>query len=126
MHLPAFVVAVLREHMKKHVAASPDALLFPSPDGSPMPNVRISRYFRAARAQIERDDLRWHDLRHTGATLAYSAGASVPEVQARLGHTTMRAAQLYAHAADDSDAVLAKRLDAMYGGGEPVRQVPAI
>ena len=126
VHLPAFVLTAVREHMAEHVEASPDALLFPAQDGSPTPNVRISRYFRAARAVIGRDDLRWHDLRHTGATLAYSAGASVPEVQARLGHTTMRAAQLYAHAAGDSDAVLAKRLDTMYGGIQTPKQLCAV
>ncbi|MFF8186760.1 tyrosine-type recombinase/integrase [Microbacterium sp. NPDC016588] len=114
VHLPAFALSQLAAHLEQHVPDSPDALLFAMPDGSPTPNVRISRAFRAARTVIGRDDLRWHDLRHTGATLAYSAGASVPEVQARLGHTTMRAAQLYAHAADDSDRVLAERLDAMY------------
>jgi integrase len=75
---------------------------------------------------IGRDDLHWHDLRHTGATLAYRAGASVPEVQARLGHTTMRAAQIYAHAADDSDRVLADRLDAMYRPAEGAPRLRAV
>lgn len=70
----------------------------------------------AARAAVGRPDLTWHDLRHTGATLAYRAGASVPEVQRRLGHTTMRAAQTYAHAADDSDRIVAARLDELYAG----------
>jgi integrase len=58
--------------------------------------------------------LTWHDPRHTGATLAYRAGASVPEVQARLGHTAMRAAGIDAHMVDDSDQVLAVRLNAMF------------
>jgi len=114
VHLPAFVVAQLREHMRGHVGSAPDALLFPDANGLPTSNATISRLFRAARALIGRPELRWHDLRHTGATLAYRAGASVPEVQARLGHTTMRAANLYAHTAADSDAVLAQNLDALY------------
>lgn len=114
VHLPAFVLEVLRTHMAEHVPTSPDALLFAMPDGSPITSARLSFLFRRARQVIGRTDLTWHDLRHTGATLAYKAGASVPEVQARLGHTTMRAAMIYAHAADDSDQLIAERLDAMF------------
>ena len=115
VHLPAFIVTQLREHMAAHVAVEADALLFPNADGSPTANATLSRHFRAARANVGRTELRWHDLRHTGATLAYRAGASVPEVQARLGHATMRAANIYAHTAAESDAALARNMDALYG-----------
>jgi len=64
---------------------------------------------------IGRPELHWHDLRHTGATLAYRAGATVKDVQRRLGHATTRAAMIYAHAADDSDQLIAQRLDDAYG-----------
>ena len=114
VHLPAFIVAQLTEHMAANVPSDPDALLFPNANGSPTSNATLSRHFRAARAIVGRDDLRWHDLRHTGATLAYRAGASVADVQARLGHTTMRAAQIYSHTSADSDAILAQNLDALY------------
>lgn len=114
VHLPGFVLEVLTSHLEQHTPAHPDALLFAMPDGSPVTSARLSFLFRRARAVIGREDLTWHDLRHTGATLAYRAGASVPEVQARLGHTTMRAAMIYAHAADDSDQLIAQRLDAMF------------
>ncbi len=122
VHLPAFVVDALRAHLGDHVPAGPDALVFATEDGSPVSSLRLSFLFRRARKVIDRDDLTWHDLRHTGATLAYRAGASLPEVQARLGHSTMRAAAIYAHSADDSDRILADRLDAMYAGpssGQP-------
>lgn len=111
VRIPATVAQLLVEHLADHVADDPDALVFALPDGRPVPNVRVSAWFRKARAVIEREDLTWHDLRHTGAMFAYRAGASVPAVQARLGHTTMRAAMIYAHAADDSDAVLADALE---------------
>ncbi len=114
VHLPAFAMAALADHLEAHVPEDREALLFTLPDGNPVTSTYLSRHFRQARAVIDRDDLTWHDLRHTGATLAYRAGASLPEVQARLGHTTMRAAAIYAHAADDSDRVLAERLDAMF------------
>lgn len=114
VHLPRFVVEALEQHMREHVGPSRDALLFAMPDGSPVTTFRTSALLKPARLAIGRSDLTWHDLRHTGATLAYRIGASVPEVQARLGHTTMRAALIYAHAADDSDRTIADRLDAMF------------
>jgi integrase len=35
---------------------------------------------------------RFHDLRHTGNTLADATGARTRELMARMGHTSMRAA----------------------------------
>ncbi|WP_206448165.1 tyrosine-type recombinase/integrase [Agrococcus sp. KRD186] len=125
VHLPPFAVAILEAHMREHVAAAPDALLF-STNGAPVSVSRLSQWFKAARLTVGRLDLTWHDLRHTGATLAYRAGASVPEVQARLGHTTMRAALIYAHAADDSDRILAERLDALYAAESTAPRLRAV
>jgi len=112
--LPAFVVEALAEHMETRVSPSPEALLFAWHDGTPLTYVRISGMFRRARAVIGRDELTWHDLRHTGASLAYSVGSSVVDVQARLGHSTMRAAAIYAHASGERDCMLAKRLNDAY------------
>ena len=66
-----------------------------------------------AKAAAGRDDLKWHDLRHTGATLAAQVGATTAELQARLGHSTSVAAQLYQHAAKDRDRQIAERLSQM-------------
>ena len=127
VNLPRFVAEALREHMDAHVPNDPDALLFTMPDGSPVTTWRTSALFKRAKLAIGRPDLTWHDLRHTGATLAFKTGASVPEVQARLGHTTMRAALIYAHASEDSDRVLADRLDAMFSAdAAPPRHLRAV
>ncbi|MGJ0203367.1 site-specific integrase [Leucobacter sp. gxy201] len=114
VYLPQFVLEEVRAHLSAYVPAAQSALVFSLENGEPLTSARLSRYYRAARAAAGRPDLRFHDLRHTGATLAYSAGASMREVQNRLGHSTNRAAAIYAHAADGSDAVLAHRLDALY------------
>lgn len=124
--LPGFVVAALRDHLAEFTAPGPDALVFTLEDGAPISSTRRSALFGKARRAIDRPDLTWHDLRHTGATLAYRAGASVPEVQRRLGHTTMRAAQTYAHAADDSDRVLAERLDTLYADAATAPKLRAL
>ncbi|MCW2610661.1 MAG: site-specific integrase, partial [Cryptosporangiaceae bacterium] len=51
--------------------------------------------------------LRFHDLRHTGNTLAAATGASTKELMARMGHASMRAALIYQHASADRDADIA-------------------
>jgi integrase len=39
-----------------------------------------------------------HDLRHAGNTLGAEAGASLPELMSRMGHSSARAAMIYLHA----------------------------
>ena len=75
----------------------------------------LYRHFYRAREAAGRPDLRWHDLRHTGATLAAAAGATLPELMARLGHRSMRAAMIYQHAAADRDKIIAEALSELAG-----------
>jgi len=46
------------------------------------------------------EHLRIHDLRHSFASLAVNAGATLYEVQGLLGHSTAQMTQRYAHLAD--------------------------
>jgi integrase len=126
VYLPAFVVDRLADHLARFTAEDdPEALVFTSRAGTPVYAGHLHACFARARSAIGRPDLTWHDLRHTGATLAYQAGGSVRDVQRRLGHATSRAAMIYAHAADDSDRHLAARLDAMFGGSsDPAPRPP--
>ena len=48
----------------------------------------LYKVFYPAREVAGRKDLRWHDLRHTGAVLAAQTGATLAELMGRLGHTT--------------------------------------
>jgi len=73
-------------------------------------------HFAKARKAARREDLKWHDLRHTGATMAAQVGATTAELQARLGHSTSVAAQLYQHAAKDRDRQIAERLSKLVEG----------
>ncbi len=41
--------------------------------------------------------LHFHDLRHTGNTLAATAGATLRELMDRMGHDSERAAMIYLH-----------------------------
>ncbi len=56
------------------------------------------RAWAAAVKRLGIPDLRPHDLRHTAATRAFLAGATIPEVQQLLGHKSPEMAQrLYTH-----------------------------
>jgi site-specific recombinase XerD len=60
-----------------------------------------------ARIEAGRQDLRWHDLRHSDAVLAAATGASPAELMARLGHSTAKAALIYQHVARGRDREIA-------------------
>jgi integrase len=113
VHLPPLVMSLLLEHLNEYTPADADALVFSRADGSILPAYARTAMFGRARRRAGLPDLRWHDLRHTGATLAAHAGASIREIQARLGHSTVQAAMLYQHATEQRDRELALRLDAL-------------
>ena len=113
VHLPPHVVEHLRGHMATYTDPGPDALVFSGPAGQIAPREVRMQTWRRARASVGRPDLRWHDLRHTGATLAAQAGATVRELQHRLGHSTAAAAMIYQHPSHERDRDLAQRLSLM-------------
>ena len=82
--------------------------------------------FATAKKAAGREDLKWHDLRHTGATMVAQVGATTAELQARLGNSTSVAAQLYQHA-KDRHRQIAERLsrlieDELLTGSRPSRR----
>ncbi len=92
--LPAAVTAVLEEHLEKHVAAAPGALLFSTSTGSYLARSNWNSTFRRAANAIGLPAVRPHELRHTGATLAAATGATTKELMRRLGHSSPAAALL--------------------------------
>jgi integrase len=80
------------------------------------PRARSTGGFYPAREAAGRPDLRWHDLRHTGAVLAAATGATLAELMNRLGHSTVGVAMRYQHAAQDRDEEIARKLWAMVEG----------
>ncbi|MDQ3612185.1 MAG: site-specific integrase, partial [Actinomycetota bacterium] len=79
-------------------------LVFTREDGSPVhPNWLIRRFMRIAR-RTGLPPIRFHDLRHTYATLALQAGVSVKVVSTRLGHASIGITlDTYSHVLPDDD-----------------------
>lgn len=115
--IPPHLIPMLREHLAGNITGGREGLLFPAADGtSHMAPSTLYRVFYPARDAAGRPDLRWHDLRHTGAVLAAQTGATLAELMGRLGHSTPGAALIYQHAAKGRDAEIAAALSKMAGG----------
>lgn len=114
--VPPHLLPVVKEHLRANVNGK-DGLLFPAADGvSHLQPSSLYRSFYPARIAAGRPDLRFHDLRHTGAVLAAATGATLAELMGRLGHSTAGAAMRYQHAAQGRDAIIAGKLSEMAGG----------
>jgi integrase len=96
--IPPHTIPLIEAHLAKHVDRGRDSLLFPADNGGHLQPSTLYRHWYKARAQAGRNDLRWHDLRHSGAVLAAATGASLAELMARLGHSSPAAAMRYQHA----------------------------
>jgi integrase len=70
--LPPHLIPALQTHLDRYTAINSEALLFPA-TGDPTRHLApasLYKSFYRARKLADRPDLRWHDLRHTGAVLA--------------------------------------------------------
>lgn len=126
--LPPLLVGMLRSHLEEHDVRRRDALVFPGQDGDLLAPTALygrssrvevrggRRYvksaygFYAAREAIGKPTMHWHDLRRTAATLGAQSGATVKEMQARLGHSTPTMALHYQQATAERDRLIARRL----------------
>jgi integrase len=121
--IPPHLLPAVKEHIKQRAEFGRDGLLFPAANGGHLApsslygrrptKTRTGFGFYAAREAAGRPDLRSHDLRHTGAVLAASTGATLAELMSRLGHSTPGAALRYQHAAQGRDMEIAKALSAL-------------
>jgi integrase len=112
--IPPHLMPLVAEHLIEHAGRGRDALLFPAASGGHMSPSSLYAVYHPARDAAGRPDLRFHDLRHTGATLAAATGATLAELMRRLGHSSPAAAMRYQHAADDRDAAIAAALSELH------------
>jgi integrase len=124
--LPLLVTDELERHLRAYVGPEPTAFVFTGEKGNPIRrgsfNPRIG--WTGAVASIGRPGLHFHDLRHTGNTLAAGSGASTRDLMARMGHDSMQAAVIYQHATTRADRAIAAALDAQLREAQDVREDP--
>ena len=72
--------------------------VFPSPTGGPMSPDSVLHMLQRVLKRAGLPRIRFHDLRHTCASLLFAQGVSLKEIQAWLGHSTIgTTANIYTH-----------------------------
>ena len=116
--IPPHVLPVLREHMASW--AGPERV-FVGQHGQPMRGDSMRQAFARARRSVGMPKFTFHDLRHTGQTLAASTGATIKDLMKRLGHASSAAANRYLHAVEGRDAEIAAALSELARSGDAAR-----
>ena len=116
--VPRPVMKVLIQHLKLFTANEPEALVVVGRAGVILSRDALQGSWERARLTIHRPDLRLHDMRHTGLTLAAATGATTAELMHRAGHASAPAALRYQHATRDRDRRLSEALEAMIPASE--------
>jgi len=88
--IPPHLLPVVEDHLERFVGPEKTALLFPAAHGGHLAPASLYRSFYKARAEAGRPDLRFHDLRHSGAVLAAATGATLAELMGRLAKLKRR------------------------------------
>ncbi|WP_225656047.1 tyrosine-type recombinase/integrase [Streptomyces pseudogriseolus] len=117
---PAELLDAVTHHLEHFAAPGRDGHVFVGPQGGQLRRSNFrDDWVKARKAAGVTDELHFHDLRHTGNTLASTAGASTRGLMTRMGHSSSRAALIYQHMTSDRDRAIADRLGAMSrdGGG---------
>ncbi|MER6160440.1 tyrosine-type recombinase/integrase [Streptomyces sp. NPDC001868] len=89
--IPAAIVPDLRVHLELYAERGADGRVFVGAKGATPRRNHFNRLWRKACSDAGIKGLHFHDLRHTGNTLAASTGASTRELMSRMGHSTARA-----------------------------------
>ncbi|MEU0521023.1 tyrosine-type recombinase/integrase [Streptosporangium sp. NPDC006007] len=104
----------MQADLSPFVGDEPDAFVFLGKRGGFLRggNFRREAKWSGTLKEMGVRGLHFHDLRHTGNTLAAQSGASLADLKARMGHDSDRAALIYQHATRDADQRIADALSA--------------
>ena len=111
--VPTVLLGEVRTHLDRYAARGRDGHVFVGPLGGPLRRSNWYKEWRPAVTGLGLGELHFHDLRHTGNTLAAATGASTRELMSRMGHSSSRAALHYQHASPERELAIAQRLSDM-------------
>lgn len=114
--LPCFLCQEIGEHLGRYGDGSD--WVFTSPNGGPVRHRNFNRrVFGPARAAADLPGLRWHDLRHTCASLLIAQQHSLHEIKEQLGHSKISVtSDRYGHLYPEARRAMADSLDALVEG----------
>ena len=107
--------AMMKE-LKKWRLACPQNhldLVFPNNAGKPINhNNMVNRHFKPALKAAKLPKIRFHDLRHTYASLLIDQGENIKYIQTQLGHSSPTVTlNIYAHLMRDKNQESASKLE---------------
>lgn len=89
--------------------------VFARPDGRHLNPRQMMEHFHNFLKKYGVTDVRFHDLRHTAATMMIESGISLKIVQDILGHSTLSTtADIYSHISENAKEKAMKQLEAVY------------
>ena len=123
---PAFLSDLVAQSCE---GKQPDDLVFSDEFGNHLRRTRVSggsrSWFKTALAMSELEPMTLHDLRHTAASLAISAGGNVKAVQRMLGHASAAMTlDTYADLFDDDLDAVAHALDQARASSNVAEMLP--
>jgi integrase len=97
--LPPTALAILRRHKAdQKVVRLGEGYVFATGKGTPLDHRNAARYFQQALERAGISKRRFHDMRHTFATLLLGKGVDVAVVSKALGHANLATtADIYSH-----------------------------
>jgi integrase len=104
---PKEIVPELHWQVERFAEPEDNGLIFVGPKGGRLRRSNFHPIWAKARDGVNMPELHFHDLRHTGNTMAAGQGASLRELMERMGHSSTRAALIYLHATRELDAIAA-------------------
>jgi integrase len=123
--IPEACLAALKQHRARQAeerlllgpAYQDHSLVFCRPDGTPMDPERLPRTFARLLREAGLSPLRFHDARHTFATLMLELGESPKTVQTMLGHSRVAITlDRYSHVSLELEKKAAAKLNAALTG----------
>ncbi len=110
--VPEFAMQVLKEHAKREKINQ--GFLFRTRNQTPFAPRNLLRHFHAAMEEAGLPRIRFHDLRHTTASLLLMQGAHPKKVQELLGHSTIALTMdTYSHILPAMHDELAQQMDSL-------------
>lgn len=116
--IPEVATAALKEHRKRMLAEGHTATwVFCTRNGTPYRKSNlVQKSFRPILTRAELPQIRFHDLRHTAATLLLKEGVHPKIVQERLGHSQISLTlDTYSHVLPSMQKEAADKLDRLFG-----------
>ena len=125
VQMPSQSIDALRLHREHQGELSGDYdFVFCNPDGSPLDPDHVSKKFKKIATEAGVGNLRFHDLRHTHATLMLSENVNLKVTSERLGHSSIPiTGDLYSHVQPTVQEEAAQRFGDAWSGMEDLENI---